>query len=98
MVISNTFFITLGVLFPWTHLEKLPLTLMGGIGAGRGETPTAHKMHLSLDVHQEHFIKPHCCKEARDLVMLGDDAFSTASSNVLMMMASKARPQSGVCV
>lgn len=53
-------------------------------------------MHDSLDVHQEHFIKPHGCKEATEPGVrhcCRQDAFSTVPPTILMMMVSKKRPQ-----
>lgn len=59
------------------------------------ETPTVCKMHLSLDVHHEHFIKSHCCKEATALAIWqywGKDTFSTVLSIISMMMLPKDQP------
>lgn len=87
---------TLGSLSPSIRLVKLPLTLMGVIGAQEGrETPTVCKMHLSLDVHPGHFIKSHGCKEATEPAIWQSwekDAFSTVISTILMMMLPKDQP------
>lgn len=58
------------------------------------ETPTVCKMHLSLDVHHEHFIKSRCHRGNRAAARQcwGEDAFSTAPSITLLMMLPKDQP------
>lgn len=66
-VISNTYSYHSGLSLPLDTLGKTPINTNGNYRSGQGERPpTVGEMHLSLDVHQEHFIKPHRCTDATE--------------------------------